>query len=427
MREDLLHFIWKYKKLPLEELYTSKNEEVTIMDVGVHNMLSGPDFFNSKIEIGGQLWAGTVEIHVKSSDWYAHHHEVDDNYNNVILHVVWEDDIAVFSSNNTEIPTLVLKDYISSSILGAYQKLFLTKGNGFINCEKEIAHIEPFVFDNWVERLYFERLEQKSLQVMGLLEQSKNDWEAVFFALLAKSFGLKINGDIFFRIAKEIDFSIVRKIQNNPLQLEALLLGKAGLLSVETQGEEYLGLLKKEYHYIGLKFNILEEPFQKAEFFKLRPHNFPTIRLSQLTAVYAKHQNLFSKIINASHIEEFYNIFNVSANAYWDNHYTFGKLSKKSPKRLTKRFIDLLVINTILPLKLSYAKYLGQEENDQILRIITGIKAESNHIVSSFHGLQITVPSAKESQGVLELYNNYCTKNKCLQCAVGNQLMNRKA
>ncbi|SHJ26036.1 Protein of unknown function [Arenibacter nanhaiticus] len=426
MREDLLHFIWKYKKLPLEELYTSKNEEVSIVDVGLHNMLSGPDFFNAKIEIGGQLWAGTVEIHVKSSDWYAHHHEVDDNYNNVILHVVWEDDIAVFSNNNTEIPTLVLKDYISPSILAAYQKLFHNKGNGFINCEKAIAQIETFVFDHWIERLYFERLEQKSLQVMGLLEQSKNDWEAIFFALLAKSFGLKINGDIFFRIGKELDFSIIRKIQNNPLQLEALLLGKAGLLSEEIQGDEYLELLKKEYHYIGLKFNILEEPFQKAEFFKLRPHNFPTIRLSQLTAVYGKHQNLFRKIINASHIEEFYTIFNVSANAYWENHYTFGKLSKKSPKRLTKRFIDLLVINTILPLKLSYAKYLGQEENDQILRIITGIKAESNHIISKFHGLQITVPSAKESQGILELYNNYCTKNKCLQCAVGNQLMNRK-
>lgn len=426
MREDLLHFIWKYKKLQLENLLGSKNEVISILDVGSHNLLSGPDFFNAKIQIDKQLWAGTVEMHIKSSDWYAHNHEIDPNYHNVILHVVWEDDCDVFRSDNTTIPTLVLKDYISSNILLEYQKLFYHRESSFINCSNDIGDVDDFILQNWLEVLYFERLEKKTELVAQLLMESNNDWERVFFILLSKNFGLKINGEIFFEIAKQLQFPMVRKIQRNTLQMESALYGLAGLLEDDIIGDSYYESLKSEFHFLKAKYGLMGRALQKPEFFKLRPSNFPTIRLSQLANLYALHQNLFSNIIGAKSTQDIYEVFNVTASEYWDNHFTFGKISKKYGTKLTKNFVDLLIINTILPIKLSYAKHMGRDVNEEIINIISGISSESNSIISNFGLLKLQFPSAKESQAVLQLYNGYCIKNKCLQCAVGHQLLNRK-
>jgi hypothetical protein len=426
MREDLLHFIWKYKKLQLGNLKSSKDEAIQILDVGTHNLLSGPDFFNAKIQIDEQLWAGTVEMHIKSSDWYAHNHEVDPNYQNVILHVVWEDDCEVFRSDNTVIPTLVLRDYISSSLLQEYQKLFYHKERSFINCENEIADTSNFVLQNWLEVLYFERLERKTDLVAQLLKASNNDWERVFFVMLSKNFGLKINGEPFFEIANRLPFPVVRKIQDNAFQMESLLYGFAGFLDEDNIGDIYFDSLKKEFAFLKAKFHFLEPPHQKPEFFKLRPSNFPTIRLSQLANLYVLHQNLFSKVINAKSVEEIYLVFKVSASEYWNDHYTFGKVSKKYVKILTKKFVDLLIVNTILPIKFSFAKHMGRDVPEEIINIISGITSESNTVIAKFKSLKLQFPSAKESQAVIQLYNEYCTKNKCLQCAVGHQLLNRK-
>ncbi|MCM4173163.1 DUF2851 domain-containing protein [Arenibacter sp. TNZ] len=426
MREDLLHFIWKYKKLQLKNLLGSKNESIQILDVGSHNLLSGPDFFNAKIEIDQQLWAGTVEMHIKSSDWYAHNHEIDPNYHNVILHVVWEDDCDVFRSDNTAITTLILKDYISSNILLEYQKLFYHKGKAAINCSNEIGNIDDFVLQNWLEVLYFERLEKKTNQVDELLIEFNNDWEQVFFILLAKNFGLKINGEVFFEIAKQLQFPIVRKIQGHPLQLESVLYGLAGLLEDDTINDDYFKSLKSEFVFLKAKYTLLDTLLRKPEFFKLRPSNFPTIRLSQLANLYTLQQSIFSKVIGAKSAKEIYSVFKVTASEYWDNHYTFGKISKNYSKKLSRKFVDLLIINTILPIKLSYAKHLGRDVNEEIINIISDIASESNTVISKFGMLKLQFPSAKESQAVLQLYNEYCTKNKCLQCAVGHQLLNRK-
>ncbi len=424
MREDLLHFIWKYKKLQLADLLTSQNEHLNILDIGTHNHLSGPDFFYAKVIIGEQLWAGNIEIHIKSSDWYAHHHEEDENYNNVILHVVWEDDLKVYRKDMTVMPTLVLKKYIPKDLLLKYQMLFDKKQTTFINCEKSIAKINGFVFDNWLERIYIERLEQKSVLVFEQLSTSKNDWEKVVFSLLLKSFGLKINGDSFLGLGNAIDFSVVKKIKNNVLQLESTLFGLAGLLDDESIVDTYYLKLTEEYNYLKHKFNLSEESVQKPEFFKLRPPNFPTIRLSQFANLYAEHQGLFRKLLEASNLDRIYSIFNVSASSYWDNHFSFGKESKRSRKKLTKKFIDLLIINTILPIKYCYAKHHGTETNEVIFNIVENIKNEDNSIIGNFiqHGVKIN--NAKESQAILELYNHYCTKNKCLQCAVGSSLLN---
>lgn len=427
MREDLLHFIWKYKKLQLEDLFTSENESLRIVDIGTHNHLSGPDFLNSKVEVNNQLWAGNVEIHLKSSDWFAHNHEQDPNYNNVILHVVWEDDGEVFRSDSSKIPTLELKNYISKDLLNAYQKLFDQDNKSFINCENDIAEIDNFLFENWKERLFFERLENKSNFIFELLEASQNDWEQVLFKMLLKNFGLKINGQAFLSLANTLDFSVVRKLRSDSKALKSVFFGMTHLLNDDSVVDDYYIQLKKEYHFQKNKFDLKDTGVQKPEFFKLRPPNFPTIRLSQLASLYSEKQNLFSSLINASELSEIYEIFNVSASEYWNNHFTFGKPSKKSVKKLTKKFIDLLVINTILPLKFCHAKYLGKDVNEEILKIISQIKPEENSIVSNFKSLRIDSKSAQDSQAILQLYNEYCSKNRCLQCAVGAHLLNRNS
>ncbi len=424
MREDLLHFIWKYKKLLLNEMVTSNNKKLIIVDVGIHNREAGPDFFNAKIKIGGQLWAGNVEIHINSSDWYVHHHEQDNNYDNVILHVVWKDDMVIHRKDKTTIPTLELKKYIPRKTLSNYQKLFENRSAKFINCEKEIAGTSGLRFNSWLERLYVERLEQKTVLIDELLVSSKNNWEKLLFTMLLKNFGLKINGDSFLSLANALDFSIVRKLQKHSLQLESVLFGLTGLLEDDSIFDTYYLALGKEYKHQKNKFSLTDEGVLKPDFFKLRPSNFPTIRLAQFAKVYTLHHNLFSVLIDAPNLTEIYNLFGITANNYWDNHFTFGKQSRKSIKRLTKPFIDLLVINTILPIKFSYAKHLGKAVDSEIFHIINHIKKEENGIVKNFSLAGVDITSAKESQAVLQLYREYCAKNKCLQCSVGSSLLN---
>ncbi|WP_024481569.1 DUF2851 family protein [Cellulophaga baltica] len=422
MREDFLHFIWKHKKLPITNLVSTGGEAIEIVQVGTHNHLAGPDFFNAQIRIGSQLWAGNVEIHIKSSDWYAHNHEQDENYDTVILHVVWEDDATVHRKDNIPIPTLALKTYLSPKLIKAYEALFSKSGKRFINCEKQISGLDSFVLKNWLDRMYFERLEEKSALILSLLKKSKNNWEEVLFVLLLKNFGLKINGDAFLSLAQSVDFTSVRKIGADTLQLESLLFGHAGLLD-ENNTDLYFKELKDEYQYVKHKFQCEESNAVRPAFFKLRPPNFPTIRLSQFSNLYAGQNNLFSRLIDAASIEELYGIFNVSASEYWDTHYTFAKESKKSKKKLTKKFIDLLIINTILPLKFCHAQYHGKEIESNLIPIIIGIKKEDNSIIETFNNLKISAHNAMESQSLLQLYTNYCVKNKCLQCAVGNSLL----
>ena len=423
MREDLLHFIWKYKKLKLTDLITTKGERLLLLDFGTHNHLAGPDFFNAKIDIEGQVWAGNVEMHLKSSDWYAHHHEEDDNYNNVILHVVWEDDVEVFRNDNSTIPTLELCKYISLQLLQSYQKLFEKKDVGFINCEKDLKEVDGFLVKSWLERLYFERLEDKADFIFELLKKSNNDWEQVLFTMLLKTFGLKINGASFLSLGAAMEFPVFRKQRENIFQMESLLFGMAHLLEENEVLDEHYIQLKKEFAYQKKKYGLKNESVLKPQFFKLRPPNFPTIRLSQLANLYALHSSLFQKVISASSLDEMFLLFKVSASTYWYTHYTFGKESKKSSKKLTSKFIDLLIVNVILPLQFCYAKYQGKECNEHISNIISNIKREENTVIRNFkvHGLSAT--NAQESQSLLQLYNFYCTQNKCLQCAIGTNLL----
>jgi hypothetical protein len=421
MQEDFLHYLWKHKKIDTANLITTNGETISIVSVGQHNQNSGPDFFASQLIIDDQFWAGNVELHIKSSDWFVHNHETDKAYDNVILHVVWEYNTDIFRKDNTKIPTLELKDLVSKETLHNYQKLF-SKTQKWINCENDFASVDDFIVQNWLERLYFERLERKSIDIEKLLKASSNNWEEVLFKMLTKNFGLKVNGEAFLSVSNSFDFSVVRKLQFKLLSLEALFFGQAGLLEDDIQEVYYLELTK-EYQFLRQKFNLSNQNIAPLQFFRLRPPNFPTIRLSQLAMLYHKQQNLFSKIMNAKSINEFYTLFTLTTSAFWETHFTFNKTSKPFTKVVTKSFIDLLLINTIIPLKFSYAKQQGKVIDDEIVDIIQNIVSEKNSIVDKFNTFKTVSKNALQSQALLQLKSEYCDKNKCLQCAIGNSLL----
>ena len=423
MQEDFLQYIWKHKKFDTSNLITVNGEIITLVSVGQHNLNSGPDFFNSQLKIEDQLWAGNVEIHSNASDWYLHNHETDKAYDNVILHVVWENDADVFRKDNSVIPVLELKEYVSSTALSNYKKLF-SKSQKWINCESDFNTVDDFVIQNWLERLYFERLERKSKEIDSMLKTSTNNWEAVLCKMLAKNFGLKVNGDAFLSLAESFDFSIFKKSQSKLMSIEALFFGQSDLLGNDIQETYYLEL-QKEFEFLKSKFRLNNTGVVPIRFFRLRPPNFPTIRLSQLANMYNQHNNLFIKIIEANTIEEFYTLLTVDTSVYWETHYSFGKISKQSKKITTKAFIDLLLINTIIPLKFAYAKCLGKEINEEIIQLIQQISSEKNSIVNKFNELKKVSKSALQSQALIQLKDNYCDKNKCLQCEIGNAFLNR--
>ncbi|SFA75156.1 Protein of unknown function [Flavobacterium swingsii] len=420
MKEDFLHYIWQYKKFDFANLKTTSGENLSIFNVGNFTQLAGPDFFNAQIEIDNQKWAGNIEIHIKSSDWYVHNHERDENYDSVILHVVWEHDAAIFRKDNSEIPVLEIKKYVSPILIHQYEKLRTTKS--WIYCENEIKTIPDFVFKNWQERLFFERLERKSNPIEILLLENKNDWEATFFCFLAKNFGLNTNGESFFKVAQSIPFSIIRKESFEVENLEAILFGRANLLEHDKE-DNYFKDLKQRWEYIQNKYQLENIFINSVQFFKHRPDNFPTIRLSQLANLYHTHQNLFSKVISAKNIEELHQIFNVSVTEYWQIHYNFDKISPKKAKSLSKSFVDLLIINTIIPFRFAYEKSLGKETSEENIQFLEQITSEKNAIIDKFKSVGITSKNAFESQSLLQLKNEYCNKNKCLQCVVGLELL----
>jgi len=422
VKEDLLYYLWKFGKLHQENLQTSNNERIQIINLGTHNHHAGPDFFNAQLQIGEQLWAGNVEMHVNASDWFVHHHEKDSNYDNVILHVVWNHDIEIHRKDNSVIPTLILKDYTNFTQIQRYEKL-MNSPKKWINCETEFPVISEFQLENWLERLYIERLEKKAAEIERLVKQTKYDWEAVLFRLLAKGFGLKLNSEAFFEAACSVDFSIIRKLSAKQQSLEAFLFGIFGLLSQDVTQEKYYDQLLREYNYLTHKFDYAEKATIPLHFFRTRPANFPTIRTSQLATLYHQERNLFSKLIRTTSIEEMYAILEVKTSVFWETHYTFMKSSPKRKKIVSKGFIDVLLINSILPLKYSYERYLGKPNIEHILTLLRTITPEKNTIIQKFATKEVTIENALQTQAFLELKKNYCDAHQCLQCAIGNALL----
>jgi hypothetical protein len=420
MKEDFLHHVWQHKKFAVTQLQTTTGESIQILHSGQYLQLAGPDFFNAQIIIGNQKWAGNIEIHLKSSDWYLHNHEKDANYDSVILHVVWEHDTPIFRRDNLEIPTLELRNYVALTDVHKYQSLITQKS--WIYCENDIQKVDDFIFKNWQERLYFDRLERKSEEIKQLLIESNNDWEAVLFCLLAKNFGLNTNGALFLNMAKSIPFSVIRKASFAIENLETLFFGQANMLESSFQ-DCYPNKLQNDYNYLCHKYTISKIVFDKVEFFKHRPDNFPTIRLAQLAALYHKEHNLFSKIVNVSSISEIYILFQIEVSDYWETHYNFDKKSVAKKKKMSHAFIDLIVMNTILPIRFAYEQSLHKEYSQEILELITALPPEKNIIIDKFASIGILAENAFQSQSLLQLKKEYCDAKKCLQCAVGAFLL----
>ena len=420
MKEDFLHYVWKYQKLTSLELQTVKGETISILHPGYYLETAGPDFFNAQIIIANQKWAGNIEIHVKSSDWYLHNHERDAAYNNVILHVVWEHDSDVFAPNNQEIPVVELRNYVNKELLFSYKNLIAQKS--WIYCENQIQEVNSFVVSNWQERLFFERLERKSQYVFDNLVVTQNDWESVLFLLLAKNFGLNTNGVSFFKIAQSIPFSVIRKEASDLQNLEALFFGMAGLLDYDKE-DTYFKDLQFRFYYLLQKYAIERVNIEPLQFFKHRPDNFPTIRLAQFASLYHQEKHLFSKITNEFSLPLLYERFAVTTSEYWQTHYQFDKISPKKSKKLTKSFIDLLLINTIIPIQFAYAKNQGKEITEELIALMQSLDSEKNAILDKFKSIGISTKNAFEAQTLLQLKSEYCNKSRCLDCAIGSELL----
>jgi len=422
MKEDFLHFVWKNGFFNQENLMTAQAEPLKIINKGVANPDAGPDFLNAKILIGDILWAGNVEIHKSSSDWYAHHHEKDPAYDNVVLHVVNEDNMPVYNRNNSQIPTLVLSKYIPKKLLKDYNKLI--KNKAILRCQNHIKDVDTFTLIQYKYRLFIERLENKYRIVKNLLQQSDNDWDRVLYETLLKYFGGVVNKDAFELLAGFLPYRIFRKYADNTFQLEALLFGVSGFLK-EDKLDPYYQALKQEFDFLKEKHNLDIMPAQMIKFHRLRPLNFPTIRLAQFARVCSQNEHLFEKLMQINKPEDAYKIFEIEAGEYWDTHYNFDKTTKVRKKRLGKNFIDILLINVIVPLKFAYQKYKGDYNETEIIDLIESVKPEKNKIVNIFTKIDLKAQNALDTQAIIQLNESYCKKNACLQCDIGHYIIKK--
>lgn len=424
MNEDLLHYIWRYKRFSLHNLTTTDGEPIEIIDLGLPNTNAGADFSNAKIKIKNLIWAGDVEIHLKSSDWNRHQHNKNNAYNNVILHVVAECDCKIFDTNNREIPQLEIK------IPEGLQEKTFSQQILFIPCEKSIPKLSPFTKQTWLESLLFERFIRKTNDIKELLVQNGNDWENTFYVFLARNFGFGKNADAFMFLAKSLPLNIIRKHKDNLLQVEAMLFGQADLLP-QNSSETYINNLEREYKFLQQKFQLVPISAHLWKMFRLRPMNFPHIRIAQFAALLQKSDNLFSKIIKTPSIEYLRDLLYVDVSDFWNTHYNFSQQSKRISKHLTHATLDTIIINTIVPFLFAYGQMQGQENLcNQAVKLLYNLPAEKNKIVEKFNNLKFITLSAADTQALLQLKNCYCDTKKCYRCRfyhdITGQLFNEK-
>ena len=421
MREAFLHHVWKLKNFQHNNLLTFHGSPIEIIQFGKLNHDAGPDFYQAEIVIGQQLWVGCVEMHVNSSDWDLHQHSTDKAYQNVILHVVWNHDKEIDFLRQRNVETLVLKDFVPKEIVFNYQQI-LQHSTHQLACQNLIQSVNWDKIDFFFDRLIVDRLEEKSKHVIQVYEKANHNWEEVTFKLIASNFGLKVNTSAFENWSNSFSFQVLQKIQSNPLYVESLFFGQAGFL--ENVVDEYGKELKSTYHFIQHKFKL--HPLDKSifKFSSLRPYGFPTIRLAQLAAIYCLEKNLFSKIIafnSVKEIEEFFTQFVPSH--YWETHFVFDKESKASSKKISQSKIHNLIINTIIPLRFAYDLTLDKIDADVLITLLDELKLETNSIVEMFLNANFPLSTAKDSQAVLHLKKYYCDEKKCLNCAIGNEVL----
>jgi len=427
--EQLLHYCWKHRLFPLQQLTTSDGQVVEVISAGLSNPNAGPDFLNARVKIDGRMWAGNVEIHQKSSQWYSHSHDRDARYNNVILHVVEKIDRDVFTENGTRLPQMQLSvpDYVANH----YAELLKT--DKYPPCYKIIPSLSRVITHAWLSSLTAERLERKTNAIRECSEALQNDWEAVCFSTLARNFGFSVNSDAFEVWSHHMPLNAAVHHRDNPLQIEALFFGQAGLLDTSILSDDrrkaaeedaYFQQLKTEYRFLANKFSLSPMDGKQWKFLRLRPQNFPTIRLSQLANLYCSANFSLSKLTDCATAADIYSLFNVEASDYWRNHYLFGVESKTTKRHLSRTSIDILTINTVVPLLFAYGRYRTNETLcDRALNLLEQIKTENNHIVRMWQDCGLKVESATDSQALIQLKKNYCDRRDCLRCRFGFEYM----
>ena len=419
MTEDYLHYIWKHRLFDGNGLLTVNGLPISIIHSGNHNPNAGPDFLEAKVKIGGEVWAGHIELHVRSSDWQKHNHQTDKAYNNVVLHVVYEHDAPAFRESGTELPTLELKGRFDEMGYWRYEQFISNKR--YLACENVLSSVDEIHKETMLNRALVERLQQKSEMVMSLYEQCGNDWNEAFYHMLLYSFGLKVNADAMLVLASRLPLNIIRKHAGNAFQVEALLMGAAGLL---TGQDEYATSLQKEFAFLSKKYalNPLEEKHFK--FARLRPIGFPTVRLAQLSAILSAKTELFRMCIETEDSSAIMRALQTEPAEYWRTHYRFGKVSAARDKRAANSLVNLVMINAVVPTLFAYAERTGKEElKDRAMDWLLQLPREENSIVKNFTEAGFTIQSAYHSQAVLQLYNGFCRQRKCLTCAIGVKLL----
>ena len=420
--EQLLHYVWKHKIFSLKELKTTTGQQVEVIDTGLANTDAGPDFFNAKLKLDGVLWIGNIEIHERSSDWFKHGHHADAGYNSVILHIASEIDMEISRSNGERIPQIQL--ICPEAVRTNYKELLETAS--YPPCYRIIPSLSPFTAHSWMSALQMERFEQKATLLNERLKRCQGNWEDAFFITLARNFGFGLNGDAFETWAHQLPFRAVDKHRNDLFQIEAIFFGQAGILE-DSDGDGYYLRLKKEYTYLQHKFGLIPMDASLWRFLRLRPANFPHIRIAQLACLYHRAYGLLSRIMETETLQGVRDILKGGTSEYWLTHYTFGGSSPSRPKTLSNTSLDLLIINTVVTFLYAY----GLHKGNRVLCARAGsfleeLKAENNYITRMWEQCGMKASNAADSQALIQLKKEYCDKKKCLYCRIGYEYLKRK-
>jgi len=424
MNEEFLYYIWKARLFNSDCLQTTDGEEIEIIYPGLRNDDSGPDFFNARIRIAGVLWAGNVEIHVKASDWIRHHHQRDVNYDTIVLHVVFDDDKIILRPNGSSIPTLSLKGRVSSFLLNQYLDL-VQGGTLWIPCEKSIAIVNTFKKNNWYERVLVERLQKKNEEIGSLLVRNNHDWEEAFYRYLLRAFGFKINNQPFEMLGNSLPMTYLSKHRNELVHIEALLFGQAGFLADSIENS-YFDKLKTEYQFFKTKFGLTPLSRSIWKFGRLRPANFPTLRIAQFASIFYHNEKMLSKVLTSANLSEVYSLFHHETSPYWLRHYHFKKQGKCYGKWIGSSGIENLVINAIIPFVFYYG-YLNHQPDlkEKALIWFEQCKPETNKITKGWEAIGEENKSGARSQALIHLKEQYCDLKKCLSCSIGQEVINQ--
>lgn len=421
MRESFLHFLWRSRRFDARKLLTTESQPIEIQVAGEQNPHAGPDFFNARLRIGDTFWAGNVEMHLMASEWITHGHSNDPAYDNVVLHVVLEEDQPILRANGERIPCLEMKGRIPPHLLENYERL--EQEQTWIPCQQFFRTVPDIVRINWLDRLLVERLELKTSSIAGALLATENHWEEAYYRTLAQSFGLKVNVDPFEALARSLPLILLSKHRSSLLQVEALVFGQAGYLQGNYQ-DEWPQLLAREYRHLRHKYGLQPLQVSQWKFLRLRPANFPTIRLAQFASLLHRSENLFSHILGARNLREIENLFEVHPSPYWRDHFLFDKVSINREKPLGRDFIHLLVINTVVPVLFHYGKTRGLEESKKrALSLLEELPPEANMILDQWAELGIPARHAFQTQALIHLKTRYCDAKRCLDCAIGNAIL----